>query len=508
MESPVSDKINILLIDDKPENLFSLEVLLEEEDRHFLKATSGNEGLKLALNNEIALILLDVQMPGMDGYEVARVLKSNPQTKYIPIIFVTALSKDITNMLQGYEVGAIDYLLKPLEPVITKAKVDSFVRAYKLQRELDAAREAERRHLLAIRAGEERYAQIVDTAPDAVIVLDEVGRINEWNDQAEQIFGWKENEVEGKKLSELIIPEHYTQTYRTKVTELIKSGVTSRINEIKELVGLRKNTSEFPMELKMSSSRINNNPVLVCFIRDITERKKAEEERSRITALEQKNKELENFTYILSHDLKTPLRGLASLSEWIIRDYTDKLDEAGKEYLGLMKDRVSRLERLIDGVLKFTTASKMESAEMELVDCNQMIIEISKLVSLPNVAIKTDNNLPSVKYVKPSLMQVFQNLIDNAIKHNDKELIQINIGSTDDVDHWTFYVKDNGPGIAPQYHAKIFMIFQTLKTKDESNDTGIGLAVVKRVIETAGGKIWVESEEGKGASFFFTIPKL
>lgn len=218
-------------------------------------------------------------------------------------------------------------------------------------------------------------------------------------------------------------------------------------------------------------------------------------------------KELESFAYIISHDLKTPLRGIASLTDWIAQDYHEKLDETGKEYLTLLKSRVVRLEGLIDGVLAYSRAGRLDM-QKEKVDLEALLKEVIEMQEpKESVKIEIDTKLPTVEAVKSAMMQVFSNLIGNAIKHNDKEQVMIHVGATEKSDEWTFYVKDNGPGIEREFYEKVFKIFQTLKTKDEMDSTGIGLSVVKKIIENAGGKVWIESEKGKGAIFFFTVKK-
>lgn len=218
-------------------------------------------------------------------------------------------------------------------------------------------------------------------------------------------------------------------------------------------------------------------------------------------------KELESFAYIVSHDLKTPLRGIASLADWLTEDYKDKLDDTGKEYLDLLKNRVLRLESLIDGVLIYSRAGRVD-IETEKIDLNILVKEVIEMAAFPsNVHIQINSSLPVIELAKYPMMQVFSNLIWNAVKHNDKKEIEINIACVEQADDWLFYVKDNGPGIEEQFHEKVFQIFQTLKTKDEMNSTGIGLSVVKKIIDNVGGKIWIESKLGKGCTFFFTLKK-
>jgi signal transduction histidine kinase len=218
-------------------------------------------------------------------------------------------------------------------------------------------------------------------------------------------------------------------------------------------------------------------------------------------------KELESFAYIVSHDLKTPLRGIASLADWLTEDYKDKLDDTGKEYLDLLKNRVLRLESLIDGVLIYSRAGRVD-IETEKIDLNILVKEVIDTAAFPpHVHIQINNTLPKLQVAKYPMIQVFSNLIGNAVKHNDKTNIEINIDCVEQSDDWLFSIKDNGPGIEEQFHEKVFQIFQTLKTKDEMNSTGIGLSVVKKIIDNVGGKIWIESKPGDGCTFFFALKK-
>lgn len=221
-------------------------------------------------------------------------------------------------------------------------------------------------------------------------------------------------------------------------------------------------------------------------------------------------KELESFAFIISHDLKTPLRGIASVSDWLIKDYESKLDETGKEYLGLLKNRVVKLESLIDGVLHYSRAVRVDQ-EKEKINLNSIFEEVKELIGPEkNVNLVLDNSLPEIMFAKSAMIQVLSNLIGNAIKHNDKETVKINIGCIEKEEEYCIYVKDNGPGIPEEYHEKVFKIFQTLKDKEgASGSTGIGLTVVKKIVESNAGKVWIESnKEMEGSKFCFTVNKL
>lgn len=354
--------INVLLVDDRPENLLSLESLLEHEDRIILKASSGNEALKIALENEIAVMLLDVQMPDMDGFEVARLMKDNSRTKDIAIIFVTALSIDEKFTIQGYEEGAVDYLHKPLDINLVKAKVNVFDKLYRQRIELSEA-----------------------------------------------------------------------------------------------------------------------NDKLKCTI-----------------------KQLDEFVYIVSHDLKAPLRGLSSLCTFLEDELGEKPSDAILELMNMMKSRTHRMQGLIDGILHYSKMANSFCAK-ENVDVKEVIINAIDLISPPsNIKFDIDDNLPKMYTEKIKLHEVFQNLIGNSIKYMDKENGFVKVGFHDYPDRFEFFVQDNGCGIKAEHFNIVFRIFQTLVSKDKNESTGIGLTIVQKIVERQGGLVTLESEYGKGTTFRFT----
>ena len=243
-------------------------------------------------------------------------------------------------------------------------------------------------------------------------------------------------------------------------------------------------------------------------VEDVTERKHSEERQKLLmTALEASNKELKDFAYIVSHDLKAPLRAIGSLSEWIVADYAEKLDDNGREQLQLLITRVARMHDLIEGILQYSRVGRIEEKKEEI-DLNNTVREIIETIDLPpNIDIEVPKKLPTIFFSRTPVEQIFQNLLSNAIKYMDKPEGKIVIDWARENGSWTFNVTDNGPGIKKIYFDKIFHIFQTLAPRDEIESTGIGLTIVKKIIETNGGKIWLESEIGKGSTFSFTLPQ-
>ena len=241
---------------------------------------------------------------------------------------------------------------------------------------------------------------------------------------------------------------------------------------------------------------------------EIEVRKKTEAQKEKlIRELDTANRELKDFAYIVSHDLKAPLRAIGSISQWIHTDYADKLDEDGKMQLDLLLSRVHRMQNLIEGVLSYSRVTRVIE-EKEQIDLNKLVKEAIEMVAPPaKFKITTDPDLPTVLFGPTRLLQVFGNLISNAIKYNDKEEGKIEIHCTDADQAWLISISDNGSGIEEKYFEKIFQIFQTLKSRDEFESTGIGLTIVKKIIEANGGIINVSSVPGEETTFTFTILK-
>ncbi len=223
--------------------------------------------------------------------------------------------------------------------------------------------------------------------------------------------------------------------------------------------------------------------------------------------LEKVKKEMKDFVYIISHDLKAPLRGIKTLAGWIVSDYADKLDDEGKEQLTLLSSRVDHLHNLIEGVLQYSRIGRI-TEEKTMVDVKEAVDEAIRVVS-PSDQISVDigTELPRVYAERKRMVEIFQHLISNAVKFNDKAKGQIDINCVEDSDNFKFSVADIGPGIAEEHYETVFMIFRSVtETKDE-NALGIGLTLTKKIVETYGGEIWIESKPCEGTTFFFTLPK-
>jgi len=227
----------------------------------------------------------------------------------------------------------------------------------------------------------------------------------------------------------------------------------------------------------------------------------------RVKELKMANEELRQFAYVVSHDLKAPLRGIGSLAQWIVEDYFEVLDEEGQNKLNLIQSRVNRMQDLINGILEYSKVGKVKQTPTT-VNLNLLVKDVIDLLNFPeNITIDIETNLPTFFANKNNFFQIFQNLLSNALKYIDKPYGFIKIGCKLKDDLFEFYVGDNGPGIEEQYFDKIFKMFQTLQARDSFESTGVGLPIVKKIVHLYKGNIGLSSEIGVGSTFYFTIPQ-
>lgn len=390
------------------------------------------------------------------------------------------------------------------------------------------------------------FRWLFDSAPDAMVMVDAGGTIVLANPQAMQLFGYEPGELIGQSV-EVLVPQPLRPVHRHHREGYNQNPRTRPMGSGLALSGLRKDGSEFPLEISLSALRTAEGLLALAAIRDISGRRRTEDElerhrnhleelvaqrtaaleaanarleaevaeRRRIEARQARllaevaaaNEELQNFAYVVSHDLKAPLRAIESLTSWIAEDYADRIDADGKEQMALLIGRVHRMNALIDGILQYSRLGRIREKKV-LVDLNHALREAVDLLSPPpNVSVTVREGLPSLEAEHTRMVQVFQNLIGNAIRHNDKSEPRIEVHCRELPDAWQISVADNGPGIDPKHFERIFQMFQTLAPRDRVESTGIGLTLVKRIIEAAGGRIWVESAPGAGAVFHFTLPR-
>jgi PAS domain S-box-containing protein len=348
---------------------------------------------------------------------------------------------------------------------------------------------------------------IFDIVGALIMVLDLQGRIILFNRTCQTVTGYSFEEVQNKYFWDFfIIPDELEG-----VKSVFKEIQTGRFpNEYENYWKIKDGSLRL---ISWSNTAILNSDGTIEYIIgsgiDITRRKEAEDGlRKKIDELARSNTELEQFAYVASHDLQEPLRMVTSFVQLLAKRYKGKLDTDADEFIAFAVDGANRMKELINDLLTYSRVST-ESKEFKATDCMNVINHVITSLGLSireSGAIITYDVLPIVMADSLQLVQLFQNLINNAIKFHSEKQPKIHIGVERRQNEWQFYVKDNGIGIDLEYFERIFLIFQRLHSKDKYQGTGIGLAICKKVVEQHGGRIWVESEPGKGATFYFTIP--
>jgi signal transduction histidine kinase len=372
--------IKILLVDDRKEDILSLEVLLANPNYKFDKATSGREALRILLREyDYALILIDVQMPLLDGFETAQLIRESEKLKHIPIIFLTANNDRPNNIFKGYQAGAVDFMIKPVVPEIIRAKVAVFAELY-------------------------------------------------------------------RKSNELLIQKQ-------------------------NLLVLNKELEQRSEELARS------------------------------------NMDLEKFAYVASHDMQEPLRTIISYIELIQKKFNGSIDKDMEKYMDYVVGAGYRMRELIMGLLEYSRADREEKPFTE-VNCEEIfkavIANLHRSIEENKAVIQCDK-LPVIKASYMQMIQLFQNLMSNAIKFKKGTVPQVKISYKKIEGHHLFSIGDNGIGIEPEYRDKIFEMFKRLHPIGEYMGVGIGLAICKKIVERHKGKIWVDSIPNNGSTFYFTI---
>lgn len=359
-----------------------------------------------------------------------------------------------------------------------------------------------RKDMASKEATEKRFSGLLQAAPDATVIADEQGLMRMINKQAEDLFGYTREEMLNQPV-EILIPADLHAAHVHHRNSFMKKASLRAMGAGLELYAVKKGGIQFPVEISLSPIKTDEGQLVIASIRDITQRKQLE------NALRRSNAEMEAFTYSVSHDLRAPLRGIVGFTSILEDDYRDKLEAEGHRITGIIRANTLKMGHLIDDLLAFSRLGRQEIQKMN-VDTNALLQEIIGELHLPESGKKINwdiKDLPPVYGDLKTLRQVWINLISNAVKYSSKkEEPVITIGHTTENGQQVFFVRDNGVGFDNKYRDKLFRVFQRLHGEDEFEGTGVGLALVEKIIARHGGRVWAEGIVGEGAVFYFTLP--
>lgn len=516
----------ILIVDDKQENIFSLRKLLEIHGFSVDTADSGEEALKKILNSDYTLILLDVQMPGMDGFEVAETISGYSRSKDIPIIFLSAVNTDKRFVAKGYASGGIDYITKPIDPDILMHKVRTIHSLTKQNRDLNIAHDSLAKEVAERKQSEEELNErvqelrsILESIPQIAFTTKPTGEI-EFVNEGWYLYSNSDN----------LFPRFHPkdQSILDDIQHNFEKGLPfTREVRIENII-----TKEFRYHL-LKLIPVRQAKTIIKWVgtfTDIHEQKKAtelleravkertQELQEKNTELESSNYELQQFAFVASHDLKEPLRKIQLFSSLL--DSEADRDETTRKYVNKINESAKRMSDLITDLLEYSRLSV--HSLFRQVDLNELmkdiVNELDFSIHEKNATIQIAP-LPLIEAIPGQLRQVFQNLIVNALKFSRDEVppvidIKADIIEQPDYDsavdpsggYCRISVCDNGIGFNEQHLEKIFALFQRLNPRDEYEGTGIGLAIAKKIVSKHNGLITAKSKEGEGSTFILILP--
>jgi len=355
---------------------------------------------------------------------------------------------------------------------------------------------------------EARFRATVESAPTAILMTDQAGSIVLVNAELERLFGYERDELLRRKI-EVLIPERYRAVHPGLRTQFFGAPEARRMGAGRSLHGLRKDGSEFPVEIGLNPVTTDDGIFVLSAIVDISEREQTKALGRAVEALERSNVELQRFAYVASHDLQTPMRNVSSFVQLLAAAYAEKLDDQGRDWIRRIDESMKQLQVLVRDLMEYSRVDS-HSGRFELIRFREVV---DHALSLLAVSMKESGarvvcgELPEITGDRSQLVQLMLNLIGNALKYRGLEPPRIEIAAGRRGDEWDFTVRDNGIGIAPRHHERIFEMFQRLHDQRQYPGTGIGLAVCRRVVHRHGGTIWVDSDAGHGSVFHFTIPE-
>lgn len=539
-----ADHVDILIVDDRPENLLALEAILEPLHQRLVRASSGEEALRRLLERDFALILLDVQMPGMNGFETARLIKSRERSKYIPIIFLTAISKEDAYVFEGYSVGAVDYLFKPFQPEVLRSKVAAFVDLYIRQRNIAAQeallrqserRELELRHMRELWESQARFREVVTSALDAIILFEESGRITLFNSAAEKMFRCVSADAVGASIARFF-PDGERALVQLRTFAGGRSDTNGEKDDetVRSLSARRATGDVFPIEASVSVLDAQRQPTYTLIVRDVSERVRQEEMlrqqavslantmrelKALNDELSERQQELERamtarsrFYASMSHELRTPINAVLGYSTLLLENIYGPLNDKQREGIERTHKAAKHLLELVNDVLDL---SKIEAGKIDLrlqpVSFPSLIedlfVTVKPLADQYGSSLRIEHTGDSIRVVSDPrrVRQILLNLLSNAIKFGRGKPIRVALNRRDD-GGVTVDVIDEGEGIAPEDQDRIFQEFVQLGKTQLTEGTGLGLPISRRLAELLRGSLTLESQIGRGSTFRLSLP--
>jgi len=445
------------------------------------KGLGGERGVEIALNPVEGEERVVAYEP-VPGYGWAVIVEQPTSTAF------AARDSNLRRILVSY--GSISLLSAFLAYLI--------VRAFTGRRRVEEG----------LKASEEKFRAVAETANDGIVSADSNGNIIYFNNGAERMFGYSENDALGRPLT-LLMPESFHDGHRHGLQRFLSTGEARVLGKTVELVGKRKDRTEFPLELSLAAWKNGTETFFTGILRDITDRKRVDEEVRKMNAeLQAANKELEAFSYSVSHDLRAPLRAMDGFSRILADEHASQLTDEGQRFLRLVRQNAEQMGVLIDDLLAFSRLSRQPLKKQNVAPADlarQALEELERDQDGRRVEISIADT-PQCQADPTLLKQVLVNLLSNALKYTRKrEVGRIEVGCEERNGEAIYFVKDNGTGFDMRYADKLFGVFQRLHRAEEYEGTGVGLAIVQRIIHRHGGRVWAEAETGKGATFYFTL---
>ena len=496
---PANTQATLLLIDDEPIILDVLQEVLAPTGHRMVTASNGREALDIMAQDPPDLILLDLMMPELDGFEVCRRIKSSAEWWTIPIIVFTALDQP-EDYARAIDCGADDFMSKPLNDTILLARVRGYLRA--------------KQSMEALRQREAYTRMIIDAALDAIVTIDAMGLITTWNPQAEAMFGWSSQEVVGQLLSGFIIPPRFRPAHEMALQRFHDTGESSILNTRIETTARHRDGREFPVEVAITSVQVGNSYLFTAFIRDITARQEAERALHQAKeAAETANAAKTEFLANMSHELRTPMHGILSFASLGLDQVATISPEKVDRYFQRIFDSGQTLLALLNNLLDL---AKLEASELTLTlasaNLNALVVDV--ITELNAWAVERQlilNWCPSPVLTEACLdadkiKQVIRNLLSNAIKFSPPSGT-ITLTTRSGPTAVQFIISDQGPGIPDAEREAVFDKFvQSSTTKTIAGGTGLGLSICREIITLHNGRIWLADNPGGGTHFGFELP--